>query len=145
MYGVQSTHSNGHEDRRFKFRCCGPLYPLKSLEPLGWTNWVNNYDEEFDFQCKHGHVLLGMHSKHLNAQQDRIFSFQCGRISFSTPTVTLLTQPQNTNYENDWDQKLTFQAGSDRMITGIYSEHGNSQEDRRFGFYSKAARGFSCS
>jgi len=61
------------------------------------------------------------------------------------PTYSLLLiDLQKTNYGNDWDKPLGFQAGRNRMITGFYSIHDNGKEDRRFAFYTKSASGFSC-
>jgi len=61
-----------------------------------------------------------------------------------TKRAVRLTGLQKTRYVNDWDKPLSYTAGKNRMITGIHSVHDNLKEDRRFGFYSMAASGFSC-
>jgi len=55
-----------------------------------------------------------------------------------------LVSPSKGGYENNWDQGLKFEAGANRMITGMHSVHNNWHNDRRFGFYTKAAKGFYC-
>jgi len=147
MYGVFSYHDDSSEDRRFAFRCCLLSSPA-ILEPLGWTAWANNFEKKLDFQCREGHVLIGMHSRHSNGKEDRRFSFQCAQLSnkmkVPTPNLPSLTQLQTTSYVNYWDETFRWEAGSNRMITGIYSEHIEDKNDRLFGFYSKAASGFNC-
>jgi len=77
MYGVYSVHSNHYEDRRFKFKCCD--LSEGRLQRLGWTEWQNDYDGLLDFYCRNG-VITGVHSKHSNEQDDRVFAFECSRL-----------------------------------------------------------------
>jgi len=59
------------------------------------------------------------------------------------PTVRLIDR-RKTGYVNDWDKTLKYEAGSNRVITGMYSVHDNGKEDRRSGFYTMRGSGFSC-
>jgi len=49
-------------------------------------------------------------------------------------------------YQNDWDEEMRFNSGfmKDKVITGMYSEHSNRHEDRRWRFYYGSAPGFYC-
>jgi len=49
-----------------------------------------------------------------------------------------------TGWVNTWDETLDWTAGSNRMITGCYSEHHNHREDRVWKFYSAAVNGVTC-
>jgi len=53
--------------------------------------------------------------------------------------------PKKIGYVNAFDGKALFSAGSSTtIITGMHSVHDNGTNDRKFGFYTKAAKGFSC-
>jgi hypothetical protein len=49
-----------------------------------------------------------------------------------------------SGYANSWDGKMTFYAGSNRMITGFYSHHDNHREDRLWRMYTGTASGVKC-
>jgi len=53
-------------------------------------------------------------------------------------------QSSLTNYQNGWDEELIFSAGQDEMITGLYSNHDNKKEDRRWRFWTGSAPGVQC-
>jgi len=44
-------------------------------------------------------------------------------------------------YQNDWGEEMRFTAG---LITGMFSKHSNSKEDRRWKFYHSDPVGFRC-
>ena len=42
-----------------------------------WTDWVNNYDEYFQYACDNNHFLSGIESEHDSHHEDRMYvSFQ---------------------------------------------------------------------
>jgi len=53
-------------------------------------------------------------------------------------------QSSLTSYQNYWDKELTFDAGQDRMLTGLYSYHDNGREDRRWRFWTGSVPGVQC-
>jgi len=55
-----------------------------------------------------------------------------------------LTSRRYSGWMNSWDGVLSWDAGSNRMITGFTSVHDNRREDRVWGFHSAAASGVSC-
>merc|ERR1719268_501570 len=61
----------------------------------------------------------------------------------TVPSPSLLIDLMRHNFANDWDEPLSFQAGTNRMITGFYSSHDNGKEDRRYAFYTMSAPRFS--
>ena len=41
-----------------------------------WTQYVNNFDQEFKYRCPKNYLISGMESYHQNMQEDRRFVFQ---------------------------------------------------------------------
>ena len=37
-----------------------------------WSDWVNDYDEAFDYQCDTNHFLSGVNSIHDSHHEDRM-------------------------------------------------------------------------
>merc|ERR1712157_479993 len=46
-----SGHSNFHEDRRWQFTCTKLNTGLYALRNCEWSDWANNYDENFETAC----------------------------------------------------------------------------------------------
>ena len=67
LRGVESYHSNYHEDRRWRFYCChSPGYITKSCEITGYTN---SWDGPMNFQARSGGVITGVFSYHDNYRE----------------------------------------------------------------------------
>lgn len=67
LRGVESYHSNHHEDRRWRFYCCHSNgYITKSCEITGY---VNNWDDPLHFQARHGKIITGVFSHHDNYRE----------------------------------------------------------------------------
>ncbi|RXN35280.1 hemagglutinin amebocyte aggregation factor-like protein [Labeo rohita] len=71
--GISSYHSNPHEDRRWRFYCCQSVCTSASCH---WTSYVNNFDEYFHYAVPSRNVLVGAHSYHQNAQEDRRWAYR---------------------------------------------------------------------
>ena len=71
--GVQSYHSNHHEDRRFNFKCCNTKNNLPSH--CSWTDFANDWDGAMDYYVKYDHFLVGAYSVHSNSREDRRWKF----------------------------------------------------------------------
>jgi len=131
--GMWSRHDNGKEDRLFKFRFCKLGSPVPTAPPTPapptatWTGWVNSWDQPVDWQASTGSVMTGVHSKHDNSKEDRLWDFQ------QYPLLAT-TSPVLTDFVNNWDQEFTYGDDS-RAFVGMYSVHHNSYEDRRFKIY----------
>ncbi|XP_046340157.1 hemagglutinin/amebocyte aggregation factor-like [Haliotis rufescens] len=103
------------------------------------TAWVNQFDQAFNFTCPPETSLSHVVSSHDNHFEDRVWDFSCRAPPY---TSTNMSNCEWTDYENDFDQPLTFQCASDGIIAGISSIHDNHYEDRRFKFYCCEISGF---
>ncbi|XP_063056142.1 dermatopontin-like [Engraulis encrasicolus] len=68
LTGIFSEHSNPHEDRRFMFQCCSANLRLHGCH---WTQYLNNFDQPFNYQVPNNMVIAGMSSYHHNGYEDR--------------------------------------------------------------------------
>ncbi|KAJ8308263.1 hypothetical protein KUTeg_013137 [Tegillarca granosa] len=62
--GMYSIHSNHHEDRMFKVKCC--KVTGRTLKNCYQTPFVNNYDGYFNYVLSTGQYLHGLASEHNN-------------------------------------------------------------------------------
>ncbi|XP_062611243.1 hemagglutinin/amebocyte aggregation factor-like [Saccostrea cucullata] len=74
--GMASYHHNAYEDRRHRFRCCGPKSLNYQYKQCRWTGWVNHYDQPVVYFVPKGYVLRGVNSVHHNHYEDRRFQFE---------------------------------------------------------------------
>merc|ERR550539_1526453 len=95
-----------------------------------WTGWVNSYDREVNWVGGNGYVMTGIHSKHHNSYEDRLWDFQSSNMLPSTTAVL-------SDWVNNWDGEFTWGDDS-KVFVGMYSVHDNNKEDRRFKFYQSA-------
>ena len=65
--GVESHHSNHHEDRRWKFLCCS--VPHHKTSSCRITGFVNEFDGHMNFWAGHGEVITGVFSYHDNHRE----------------------------------------------------------------------------
>jgi Dermatopontin len=49
------------------------------VDDCQWTDWVNDLDQPFEFECGDQHVIAGMASDYNLVHQDRQFKFKCCR------------------------------------------------------------------
>nr|ACH48240.2 dermatopontin 2 [Haliotis diversicolor supertexta] len=96
------------------------------------TAWINQYDQEFNFTCPPDTSLIHVISSHDNHFEDRVWDFKCGA---PPQTGVNMSVCDWTDYENEFDQPLTFQCVNDGLMAGVSSIHDNHHEDRRFKFY----------
>merc|ERR550539_37110 len=95
-----------------------------------WTGWVNSYDREVNWVGGNGYVMTGIHSKHHNSYEDRLWDFQSSNMLPSTTAVL-------SDWVNNWDGEFTWGDDS-KVFVGMYSVHDNGKEDRRFKFHQSA-------
>lgn len=65
--GVDSYHSNKHEDRRWRFTCCS--VPGHKTASCRVTGYVNEFDRPMNFQAGPGEVITGVFSYHSNRKE----------------------------------------------------------------------------
>ncbi|XP_028411919.1 hemagglutinin/amebocyte aggregation factor-like [Dendronephthya gigantea] len=70
--GVRSYHSNHHEDRRFRFRCCRTR---RHNRDCTWTPFQNYWDGKMNFNVARYKFLVGVQSIHDNRREDRRWKF----------------------------------------------------------------------
>jgi len=93
------------------------------------SNWQNNWDEELIYYTDQNMMLTGIYSEHNNDKEDRRWRFWYGSAAGVTCTPNSWTP-----WQNDWDANLDFNCGSRQALSGIWSYHTNSREDRRWRF-----------
>ncbi len=123
IVGVQSYHSNRHEDRRWHFMC--KKVALSSLSRCIWTRYVNNWDQPLHFRCPVNHVMTGVKSYHSNRHEDRRWSFRCCKAiasGYKTKKCHL-----TDNYINNWDGRMNYYS-SHSVFVGAVSYHSNKRE-----------------
>ncbi|XP_072123802.1 hemagglutinin/amebocyte aggregation factor-like [Mobula birostris] len=121
---IISQHNNHHEDRQWDFLCRTSF----SQQPFcTWSNYVNNFDEEFTFTCPFNSIISGVQSYHQNHEEDRRWRFYCCHAE----NVCL----QNcvwTNYVNIFDGYFSWQVPDSSYLVSVSSYHDNHYEDRRW-------------
>jgi len=90
--------------------------------------FVNEYDQPFDFKCKEGESIDEIATEHDNYREDRRWDFTCKKNQVITKDCTW--SGEVNNFDQDFDYKC--EKG---VIAGIASHHDNHYEDRRFKFY----------
>ena len=121
MYKVLSVHSDTKEDRVWNWKCrqvvdhCHPKCYL--------TDTVNNFDQPMFFMCAKNHYIGGVHSDHSNFHEDRKWKFSC-----CSATGYITAACRLTEYVNEFDGTMNFEAGPGEVITGVFSYHSNVRE-----------------
>ena len=125
---IKSIHDNSKEDRRWEI-FCGKSSNLAADQHCYWTGFLNSYDDMLAFNCPGNRVITGMQSQHNNGAEDRQFKFRCCAVSGRKPSNC-----EVTHYANGWDAAMDFTIPSNKVLTGAFSLHSNSKEDRRWKF-----------
>jgi len=72
--GFKSHHSNWHEDRIWKVKCC-PLQD-RCVDKCEWTGYINGWDDRMDHSTPNGYGIMGVQSDHHNFYEDRRWKIQ---------------------------------------------------------------------
>jgi len=83
-------------------------------------------DRPVDFNCPTGFVITGTNSYHANKQEDRRFKYRCSKVEESCT----ISDCHHTGYLNLMDRPMDFKVPSKTELSGLWSEHSNSYEDR---------------
>jgi len=100
------------------------------------SGYANSWDGKLDFWAgQYGtysvsnKMITGFYSTHNNRREDRRWKFYTGSASDATCRVS-----GTKNWANNWDGHLFFQCPTPEVLYGVYSEHDNGTEDRRWKF-----------
>jgi len=126
--GIHSEHNNWYNDRRFGFYT--KVAKGFKCRSQSYNGFVNKYDEKFRFECPPNELIDGIISNHENYYNDRRFNFRCCRLD----NHVTAKEDDFTDWQNKLDGPLNFQCGDSRALKGVYSEHDNYTNDRRFSF-----------
>lgn len=125
MTGFYSEHNNKKEDRRWKI-WHGSVERIR-CDSRYLKGPLNDYDKVLSATCSQNEAVCGLKSQHHNTKEDRIWYFQCCKL-----TDVALKDMGLTGYLNDWDGVLDFRCQNNEVLTGLYSVHDNLREDRRW-------------
>ena len=123
--GLYSVHDSHKDDRKWKFYH-GSAEGI-TTSGCQWSDTLNSYDKKFTFECKPDHAITGFLSWHNNHNEDRRWTIRCCRVH----GASLLVKDWG-GYRNNWEENLDYECNSDEVVTGLYSYHSNSYEDRRW-------------
>ena len=124
---MHSEHSNKWEDRRFSMQTKVPIgNPRVHYKFFG----SNEYDKDFYHVCGPNSVLTSLTSRHHDFHEDRRTSGSCGKFEGWETDECYWTQ-----WENDYDEVLTYRCPEKFVFAGMKSTHSGSYEDRKFAFY----------
>jgi len=79
LIGAISYHSDSKEDRRWTFYC-GELKSGYETYDCGWTNYVNGWDQDVNYDCPKDGIMRGISSYHDNGKEDRRWRFECCKV-----------------------------------------------------------------
>ena len=66
--GIQSIHSNGVEDRKWKIQCCNPGTEIQKMSCIT-TSFINDFKGRIEFKLKADNIFVGLESYHENSQE----------------------------------------------------------------------------
>ena len=66
--GIQSIHSNGAKDRRWRIQCCNPGEKILKIHCTE-TPFINNFQEKIEFKLKPDRMFVGLQSFHDNSKE----------------------------------------------------------------------------
>ncbi|BFZ22716.1 hypothetical protein BsWGS_25754 [Bradybaena similaris] len=89
-------------------------------------SYVNEYQQNAEFECPANQILSYMGSVHSSTYQDRIWEFQCREAGSATSSCYW------TNYLNGLIQWVQYACPGNEVLNGIKSYHVNYHRDRRF-------------
>jgi len=95
--------------------------------------WSNNWDGNFHQECGANEALVAFRSKHDNRKEDRRWKIICKPIIGEGASLSSCSWDATWSA---WDGTWTRPGATDRIITGMTSEHNNRKEDRKFKFRS---------
>jgi len=104
--------------------------PMVSFGSTNRASGTNNWDHAYKFDCPANQAITKMTSSHSNHFEDRKWHFTCNAIVNQGGSATL----SNDRWGgfNGWDGTQNQACGTNEVMTGIWSDHSNGKEDRRY-------------
>jgi hypothetical protein len=97
--------------------------------------WINQYDQAFDYQTHGGSYISGIYSIHNNHYEDRVFN------PYITTIRTSMYGKVLSHWVNHMDGTFHYTCPRNKALVGMNSYHSNRHEDRRWRFYCASFRG----
>jgi len=116
LIGAISYHDNHHEDRRWTFYC-GHLKSGYETYECGWSNYVNQFDEDVSGKCPNDGIMRGISSYYDVGYEDRRWRFECCRVR---STATNPAQ-MNAKEADDNDHVIMTPESQNRTLITIVS------------------------
>ncbi|XP_036401421.1 dermatopontin-like [Megalops cyprinoides] len=94
--------------------------------------WVNVYRQGFNFQCRHGEVLVAIRSYFSEEEgSDRLWTFEC------QPTPQGLGEPTECWWDdiNRAGMEWTSTCSNNGLVAGVQSQYFGAVLDREWQFY----------
>lgn len=124
---ISSHHANNREDRVWSMGC---YHGISQVYNCQWTDYVNLYDQPFDFECPGEGFINGLRSIHDNGPKDRRWAFQCCKLKDH-----VRHDCRDTGFLNKYDGDLNYTTTqNNQLFHGWISVHDNGHEDRIFDF-----------
>merc|ERR1712154_290413 len=98
--------------------------------PQSVTSWMTSMDAVINFTCPDAHVFSHWDSHWEDYYGDREWNMNCSN-SLSQYEVELADCTWS-DYIDQWQGYMEYACPEDGVVTGVYSEHDNSKEDRRW-------------
>ena len=114
FYRVRSKHDNGREDRRWEFYCRKVVQ--QGNPTCTKSSYINQFQEFISFMCGKNQYIGAVESYHENSKEDRRWKFTC----CSAPSQAT-RDCRLTDYVNNLDGIMDFQASNGEVITGVFS------------------------
>jgi hypothetical protein len=143
MTGLQSTHNDGYNDRRWK-RQCTTIYVPPVSSSNSWTG-ENNFHQQFWLECPANKAVVGIQSAF--SSEDRVFNLKCSRLGGDDWSM-VVPGGSWSGFLNEFETDIDHQCGVGYVMTGLYSTYhdpGKSRHthDRKFKMKCGDARSFS--
>ncbi|BBN80532.1 hypothetical protein PA25_05170 [Pseudoalteromonas sp. A25] len=138
-FGVTKVELEGSEVIHTGFADIKASGNLIALKPYNATD-VNAPDETFRFTCPSNMFLQRVSSYHVNWAEDRRFSFECAKFKTASGSRVYRGSVRWSGFVNEPDQALNYTCRDGEFLVGMYSEHVQWAEDRRFKFACAAMR-----
>ncbi|MEE6477736.1 hypothetical protein FKM82_011609 [Ascaphus truei] len=121
---IISEHQNSYKDRVWEFGCKNTF---SALSLCYWTDYVNDFDEKFNFTCPFATVISGMDSYYDNEKEDRRWKYYC-----CNGEDPVNHKCQWSKYVTGSDANLSWQAPINYYLVGTSSYHDRSNGDRHW-------------
>lgn len=98
------------------------------------TGYLNDFDAIVNYTCPSNMFIKTISSYHDNDKEDRRFSLQCAKFKTDLGVRIYRQSVSWSGYVNNYDQAFNYSCPEGKFLVGMYSQHDNGTEDRRFNF-----------